>query len=93
MLENSSSVASTKENLAEAAAKEEKAEAVPNAQKVGMAAGHGQGCRQWGGGPWPCWGWVGVWVVGVQAASLWRVLEAPITSPFCFAESPGHSKG
>ncbi|XP_027560435.1 paralemmin-1 isoform X5 [Neopelma chrysocephalum] len=35
MLENSSSVASTKENLAEAAApaKEEKAEAVPNAQK------------------------------------------------------------
>uniref|UniRef100_U3KHM4 Paralemmin-1 n=1 Tax=Ficedula albicollis TaxID=59894 RepID=U3KHM4_FICAL len=32
-LENSSSVASTKENLAEAAAKEEKAEAVPNAQK------------------------------------------------------------
>ncbi|NWI54073.1 PALM protein, partial [Calyptomena viridis] len=40
MLENSSSVASTKENLAEAAApaKEEKAEAVPNAQKVGRAA-------------------------------------------------------
>ncbi|NXU91756.1 PALM protein, partial [Xiphorhynchus elegans] len=37
-LENSSSVASTKENLAEAAApaKEEKAEAVSNAQKVGM---------------------------------------------------------
>ncbi|NWR07540.1 PALM protein, partial [Paradoxornis webbianus] len=33
-LENSSSVASTKENLAEAAAKEEKAEAVPNAQKA-----------------------------------------------------------
>ncbi|XP_063259415.1 paralemmin-1 isoform X2 [Prinia subflava] len=33
MLENSNSVASTKENLAEAAAKEEKAEAVPNAQK------------------------------------------------------------
>ncbi|NWZ69785.1 PALM protein, partial [Acrocephalus arundinaceus] len=42
MLENSNSVASTKENLAEAAGKEEKAEAVPNAQKVGMAAGHGQ---------------------------------------------------
>ncbi|NXA07377.1 PALM protein, partial [Sapayoa aenigma] len=41
VLENSSSVASTKENLAEAAApaKEEKAEAVPNAQKVGTAAG------------------------------------------------------
>ncbi|NWV16960.1 PALM protein, partial [Origma solitaria] len=37
-LENSSSVASTRENLAEAA-KEEKAEAVPNAQKVGTAAG------------------------------------------------------
>uniref|UniRef100_A0A8C0TZS7 Paralemmin-1 n=1 Tax=Cyanistes caeruleus TaxID=156563 RepID=A0A8C0TZS7_CYACU len=32
-LESSSSVTSTKENLAEAAAKEEKAEAVPNAQK------------------------------------------------------------
>ncbi|NWZ02741.1 PALM protein, partial [Loxia curvirostra] len=48
MLENSSSVASTKENLAEAAAKEEKkAEAVPNTQKVGMAAGHGQGCQHW----------------------------------------------
>ncbi|NXX35872.1 PALM protein, partial [Nicator chloris] len=46
ILENSSSVASTKENLAEAAAKEEKAEAVPNAQKVGTAAGHGQGCQQ-----------------------------------------------
>lgn len=90
-LENSSSVASTKENLAEAAAKEEKAEAVPNAQKVGMAAGHGQGCQQWGGGPWPWWGWVGVWVVGVQAAGLWWVLEASITSPFCFAESPGPS--
>ncbi|NWV75270.1 PALM protein, partial [Dasyornis broadbenti] len=37
VLENSSSVASTRENLAEAA-KEEKAEAVPNAQKVGTAA-------------------------------------------------------
>ncbi|NWS18900.1 PALM protein, partial [Pachyramphus minor] len=46
MLENSSSVASTKENLAEVAApaKEEKAKAVPNAQKVGTA---GQGCQQW----------------------------------------------
>ncbi|NWR59001.1 PALM protein, partial [Bucorvus abyssinicus] len=41
-LENSSSVASTKENLAEAVApaKEEKAEASPNAQKVGTAALH-----------------------------------------------------
>ncbi|NXL99984.1 PALM protein, partial [Tyrannus savana] len=49
MLENSSSVASTKENLAEAAApaKEEKADTVPNAQKVGTAAGCGQGCRLW----------------------------------------------
>uniref|UniRef100_A0A8C5X9F5 Paralemmin-1 n=1 Tax=Malurus cyaneus samueli TaxID=2593467 RepID=A0A8C5X9F5_9PASS len=37
-LENSTSVASTKENLAEAA-KEEKAEAVPNVKKVGTAAG------------------------------------------------------
>ncbi|NWX51700.1 PALM protein, partial [Steatornis caripensis] len=39
-LENGSSAASTKENLAEvvAPAKEEKAEAVPNAQKVGTAA-------------------------------------------------------
>ncbi|NXY23300.1 PALM protein, partial [Atrichornis clamosus] len=46
-LENSSSVASTKENLAEAAApaKEEKAEAIPNAQKVGTATGHRQGCQ------------------------------------------------
>lgn len=52
-LENSSSVASTKENLAEAAAKEEKAEAVPNAQKVGTAAGRGQGCQQWARGPQP----------------------------------------
>ncbi|NWT06363.1 PALM protein, partial [Mionectes macconnelli] len=49
MLENSSSVASTKENLAEAAApaKEEKADAVPNAQKVGTATGCGQGCQLW----------------------------------------------
>ncbi|NWR36451.1 PALM protein, partial [Tachuris rubrigastra] len=46
MLENSSSVASTKENLAEEAApaKEEKADAIPNAQKVGTAAGCGKGC-------------------------------------------------
>ncbi|NXL67274.1 PALM protein, partial [Chordeiles acutipennis] len=45
-LENGSSAASTKENLAEVAApaKEEKAEAVPNAQKVGTAALRGQGC-------------------------------------------------
>lgn len=45
-LENSSSVASTKENLAEVAAvpaKEEKAEIVPNAQKVGTAKPCGQG--------------------------------------------------
>ncbi|NXT59090.1 PALM protein, partial [Pluvianellus socialis] len=45
-LENGSSVASTKENLAEAAApaKEEKAEAIANTQKVGTAALGGQGC-------------------------------------------------
>lgn len=90
-LENSSSVASTKENLAEAAAKEEKAEAVPNAQKVGTAAGRGQGCQQWARGPRPWWGWVGVWMVGVHAAGPWRVPAAPITSPFSFAESSGHS--
>lgn len=49
-LENSSSVASTKENLAEAAApaKEEKAEAVPNAQKVGTAALLGPILPGWG---------------------------------------------
>ncbi|NXV95485.1 PALM protein, partial [Calonectris borealis] len=45
-LENGSSAASTKENLAEAAApaKEEKAEAVPNMQKVDAAALRGEGC-------------------------------------------------
>ncbi|NWU66738.1 PALM protein, partial [Pterocles burchelli] len=46
-LENSSSAASTKENLAEAAApaKEEKAEAVPNTQKVGTGLLQGEGER------------------------------------------------
>ncbi|NWI24079.1 PALM protein, partial [Sula dactylatra] len=45
-LENGSSAASTKENLAEVAApaKEEKAEAIPNMQKVGTATLHRQGC-------------------------------------------------
>lgn len=45
-LENGSSAASTKENLAEVAApaKEEKAEAIPNTQKVGTAAFCRQGC-------------------------------------------------
>lgn len=78
-LENSSSVTSTKENLAEAAAKEEKAEAVPNAQKVGTGRAASSGV-----------GWV-CGFVAVQAVGLWRVLTAPLTSPFCFAESPGHS--
>ncbi|NXE82376.1 PALM protein, partial [Cochlearius cochlearius] len=47
-LENSSSAASTKENLAEAAApaKEEKAETVPNTQKVGTAALRGEGGKK-----------------------------------------------
>lgn len=68
-LENSSSVASTKENLAEAAVKEEKAEVVPNAQKVG--------CQQWGGVPgpggggWVCGWWVcRQWVFG----GSWKLL-------------------
>lgn len=88
MLENSSSVASTKENLAEAAAKEEKkAEAVPNTQKVGRAAGHGVGVPIPGG-------FGGLWVVGVHAEGLWHLLEAPLTSPFCFLQSPlGTVKG
>lgn len=45
-LENGSSAASTKENLAEVAApaKEEEAEAIPNMQKVGTAPPRGQGC-------------------------------------------------
>ena len=48
---------------------------------------------QWGqaGGPLPWWGWVGGWwVCGQRVRGVSRQL---LTSPFCFAESPGHSQG
>lgn len=93
-LENSSSVASTKENLAEVAAvpaKEEKAEIVPNAQKVGTAKPCGAG---WAGGEGArgcVWGGLCLvprrwgWVHGAGRPLL-------LTSLFCLAESPGHSR-
>lgn len=47
--------------------------------------------RGWAGDPLPWWGWVREqWVCGQRVCGICRRL---LTSPFCFAESPGHSQG